>query len=97
MDKSPRDTTLLHAAAELCEQIDSPESLQNAKGFWRKLEAIHKPGSLDWLDARWHVIHCCQKLNERPEADKLLKLTKLLYPDLGNAAMKSRFGELDRP
>ncbi len=95
LDKSPRDTLLLHAVAELCERIDSPESLQKAKGCWRKLEAIHNPGNLDWLDARWHVIRCCQRLNERAEADKLLKLTKLLYPDLGNAAIKARFGELD--
>jgi hypothetical protein len=53
-----------------------------------------KPGSLEWLDARWHVIRCCRRLGEQAEADKLLKVTKLLYPDLGGEAMRTRFDEL---
>jgi hypothetical protein len=64
---------------------------KQAKGLWRRLEGVLKAGSPEWLDARWHVIRCCQKLGEQAEADKLLKVTKLLYPDLGGAAMKAKF------
>lgn len=93
---SPRDGRLLRAAAELCESLNSTDGFKHAKSFWRGLEAATKAGTLDWLDARWHVIHCSLKLGERSEAEKLLKVTKLLYPELGNAATKARFVELER-
>lgn len=94
VEKSPRDAKLLRTAAELCETLDSKAGTQQAKTFWRRLEGLLKPGSVEWLDARWHVIRCCRKLGEQAEADKLLKVTKLLYPDLGGETMRSRFEDL---
>lgn len=94
VEKTPRDAKLLRTAAELCESLDSREATQQAKTYWRRLEGLLKAGSLEWLDARWHVIRCCRKLGEQAEADKLLKVTKLLYPDLGGEAMRARFEEL---
>ena len=93
IEKSPRDAKLLRMAAELCESLDSKEATQQAKTFWRRLEGSLKAGGLEWLDARWHVIRCCRRLGEQAEADKLLKVTKLLYPDLGGEAMRARFDE----
>jgi Tfp pilus assembly protein PilF len=96
VEKSPRDTKLLRTAAELCESLGSTTGDQHAKMFWRRLEAVLKSGSPEWLDARWHVIRNCRQLGEKTEADKLLKVTKLLYPDLGSAAMRAKFEELER-
>ncbi|MFM9963499.1 MAG: tetratricopeptide repeat protein [Planctomycetaceae bacterium] len=96
VEKSPRDSKLLRTAAELCESLSSTTGDQQAKTFWRRLETVLKAGSPEWLDARWHVIHCCQRLGESAEATKLLKVTKLLYPDLGGDSMRVRFEELDR-
>lgn len=94
VEKTPRDAKLLRTAAELCESLDSREATQQAKTYWRRLEGLLKAGSVEWLDARWHVIRCCQRLGEQAEADKLLKVTKLLYPDLGGEAMRAHFEEL---
>jgi len=91
LEKSPRDATLLRSIAELCESLESTDGFKQAKSLWRRLEAVLKAGSTEWLDARWHVIHCCQKLGEQTEAEKLLKVTKLLYPDLGGPAMRAKF------
>ncbi len=93
IEKSPRDAKLLRTAAELSESLLSKQGTQQAKGYWRRLEGLLKAGSLDWLDARRHVIHCCRVLGEQAEADKLLKVTKLLYPDLGGEAMRAKFEE----
>ena len=94
LEKSPRDSKLLRSTADLCEQLETNAGNKQAKGFWRRLEGVLKAGSPEWLEARWHVIRCCQKLGEQTEADKLLKVTKLLYPDLGGATMKAKFDGL---
>ena len=94
VEKSPRDPKLLRTAAELFESLGSTAGDQQAKTAWRKLEALLKAGSLEWLDARWHVIRVCRKVGEHAEADKLLKVTKLLYPDLGNAEMRAKYEDL---
>ncbi len=95
VEKSPRDAKLLRTAAELCESLSSTTGDQHAKTYWRRLEGVLKAGSSEWLDARWHVIRNCQRLGEKTEADKLLKVTKLLYPDLGSPAMRAKFEEFE--
>jgi tetratricopeptide (TPR) repeat protein len=95
VEKSPRDAKLLRSAAELCESLSSTAGDQQAKGFWRRLEGVLKAGSSEWLDARWHVIRNCRRLGEQAEADKLLKLTKLLYPELGGDPLRAKFQELE--
>ena len=94
VEKSPRDPKLLRTAAELFESLNSNAGNQQAKTAWRKLEGLLKAGSVEWLDARWHVIRCCRKVAENAEANKLLKVTKLLYPDLGGDAMRAKFEDL---
>lgn len=96
VEKSPRDPKLLRTAAELCESLSSTTGDQHAKTYWRRLEGVLKAGSPEWLDARWHVIRNCRQLGEKAEADKLLKVTKLLYPELGGQAMRARFEEFER-
>ncbi len=94
LEKLPRDPKRLRSTAELSEMLESSDGNKQAKSLWRRLETLLKPGSAEWLDARWHVIRCCQKLGEQAEADKLLKVTKLLYPDLDGPAMRAKFDSL---
>jgi tetratricopeptide (TPR) repeat protein len=94
LEKFPRDPKLLRSTAELCELLETNAGHKQAKGLWRRLEALLKAGSPDWLETRWHVIRCCQKLGDQEEADKLLKVTKLLYPDLGGTQIKAKFDGL---
>lgn len=94
LESRPRDATLLRAAAELADSLESVETTKQAKSFWRRLEGVLTAGKPDWLDARWHVIRCCQRLGETAEADKLLKVTKLLYPDLGGQELRTKFESL---
>ena len=96
VEKAPRDAKLLRTAAELCESLSSTTGDQHAKSYWRRLEGVLKAGSPEWLDARWHVIRNCRQLGENAEADKLLKVTKLLYPELGGPAMRAKFEDIER-
>ncbi len=94
--KSPRDRTTLKTFATLSQQCGTKECLQEAKQTWKKLESLEKPGSVLWLSARFQVIECYLLLNEKKECNKLLTITKILYPKLGNAELRKKFIRLKK-
>ena len=71
------------------------ECLEKARQHWRRLESTATPGTPEWMEARYHVIHCLLGLGEREAAGKLLAITKLLYPDLGGEPLQPRFAKLE--
>jgi len=92
--QSPRNKQLLRSAAELLSNARSREMLLKARTYWRKLEALNKPGSRQWLTARYHVALCNYRMAEYTECRKLIDVTKLLYPQLGGEALRKRFERL---
>ena len=48
-----------------------------------------------WLDARYHLARCAFELKDYEECRKLLGVTKLLYPNLGNDEVRARFASLE--
>lgn len=96
LSAQPKDSALQAEVANLLAETDDRQALSKAKQLWRTLEARSKPGSLPWLKRRYHVARCSWKLGQRDEARKLLGVTKLLYPELGNAELKLQYEQLQQ-
>ena len=92
---APRDRPLLTALAELLGRDSDRESIRRAPEIWRKVENLSSAGSDDWLSARYHVCRGLLAAGNKPEACKLLKVTRLLYPKLGGEKLQARFAELE--
>ncbi len=95
LKQSPRDHNLIKQVALLLEKCGTKECMRQAKQKWRQLETSEKAGSLSWLEMRLHVIQTSFESGDKTEARKLLGVTKLLYPELGNPEMQSRYRETE--
>lgn len=91
---SPKDRSLLRQVALLLLRCGTKACLREATQKWRQLEAAEKAGTPPWLEARLHVIQSLHDSGDVAEAKKLLGVTKLLYPELGNAELKQQYQEL---
>ncbi|MDF1742117.1 MAG: tetratricopeptide repeat protein [Gimesia sp.] len=91
---SPKDASLIRQVALLLERCGTKQCLQQASQKWQSLITAEKPGTLPWLDIRLHLIQTWFGSGNEAEAKKLLGVTRLLYPDLGNPDMKSRYDEM---
>lgn len=93
LKQSPQDAALIKQVALLLERCGTKACLRQATPKWRQLEAAEKPGTIPWLDARLHIIQSLFDSGDEAEAKKLFGVTKLLYPELGNADLKNRYNE----
>jgi hypothetical protein len=93
LSKRPKDVAMRRRVAELLLTTQKTTDITAAQLQFRKLESSLKPGSLDWMDARIHVIESSILLKNFDEATKLLKVTQLLYPNPGTDELKRRLKE----
>jgi len=96
LKQSPKDAALIRQVALLLERCGTKECLRQAIPKWRQLESAEKPGSVPWLDVRLHLIQASFDSGDIEAAKKLLGVTKLLYPELGNDDLKSQYKELEQ-
>ena len=92
---NPVDVSLLRRLADLESRSPTAADWKLARERWSKLEALEKLGSKEWLNARVGVIQTSLQLGERAEAEKLLRATRSLYPELGDAETRARFKALE--
>ncbi len=95
LKQSPNDGSLIKQVALLLERCGTKACLRQAAQKWRQLEAAEKPGTVPWLDARLHIIQTAFGSGDEAEAKKLLGVTMLLYPELGNDDLKNRYREVE--
>ena len=93
LSKQPKDVAMRRRLAELLLTTQKTTDITAAQLQFRKLESSLKAGSLDWMDARIHVIESSILLKNFDEATKLLKVTQLLYPNPGTDELKRRLKE----
>ncbi len=86
-----KDANRQREIATLLSEFEPKECATLARQCWRRVESLTKQGTPEWLTARLGVINTSIKLNELPEARKLLAVTTLLYPELGGPDLKARF------
>ncbi|MFK7778414.1 MAG: tetratricopeptide repeat protein, partial [Gimesia sp.] len=94
LKQSPNDASLIKQVALLLERCGTKQCLQQASQKWQSLITAEKPGTLRWLDIRLHIIQTSFDSGNEAKAKKLLGVTKLLYPELGNVEMKRRYNEM---
>ncbi len=77
----PNDGQLQEDYAALLAEGGTTDALREALAAWQKIEARSHRGGPRWIRARQARIELLGRLGERQEAEKLLQLTRLLYPD----------------
>jgi hypothetical protein len=84
--QSPNDGEVQERWAALLAASNSPDDLRQAFAGWKQVERRSRPGGPRWRRARRARIELLTRLGDQAEADKLLRLTQLLYPDWESAA-----------
>jgi hypothetical protein len=79
--RSPDDGDLQERLAVLLTESDSPDDRRHALGQWQQVEQRSRRGGPRWRRARQARIDLLMRSGNQAEADKLLRLTRLLYPD----------------
>ncbi|MCH8828987.1 MAG: hypothetical protein IID45_05360 [Planctomycetes bacterium] len=92
--KSPRNPQLLKTAAALMMKSSDRKTLAQAKTLWLRLQPFHVKGSREWLHTRYNVALAAFRLKQFSECRKLLTVTKLLYPNLGDARLREQYAKL---
>lgn len=92
----PRDRQLLETIGSLSVKRGQPDDLQRAKAVYRQLESFDPAGSTAWLRTRLTIARVCFQLGEKSECQKLLKVTRILYPELGGVELQTEYRELEK-
>jgi TolA-binding protein len=93
---APKDPVALTNLAQLLMKFGQASRIEEAQGVWKKLEGVSKPGSNVWFEARLNLARCDLLLGHPDKASKLLKVTKVLYPDPKENDLKERFEKLQK-
>ena len=91
----PKDRSLIETIGTLSVKRGQPADLKRAKALYRQLESFDPPGSPAWLRTRLTVARVCLQLGETAECQKLLKVTRILYPELGGKELKGEYAALE--
>ena len=92
----PKDRSLLESIGSLSMKRGQPGDLQRAKTVHRQLESFDPAGTPAWLRTRLTIARICLQLGEKVECQKLLKVTRILYPELGGAELKAEYAALEK-
>ncbi len=92
----PKDRSLLESIGTLSVKRGQPADLKRAKSIYRQLESFDPAGSPAWLRTRLTTARVCLQLGEKTECQKLLKVTRILYPELGGKGLRGEYAELER-
>jgi hypothetical protein len=93
-EAAPRDGQVQEAYAQVLLDGADKASWQAALGKWRQIEKKCRTGSERWFRSIYGQALALERLNQKPQAVKLLKLTQSLHPELGGQEMKAQFIEL---
>ncbi len=79
-EKFPKEGTIQEAYAVLLSRSERPNQLQLAFDRWTEVERQCQQSGPRWKRARRARIEILQRLGKQTEAEKLERLTRLLYP-----------------
>jgi hypothetical protein len=89
--QSPDDGEIQLRYAAYLAASDQPPEMREALARWRQVESRSRRGGPRWRRARQARIDLLTRLGDRAEAEKLLQLTRLLYPNWdGNAPVNRK-------
>lgn len=96
LSEGPPDKALMRTIAGLLAERGQSNDLEKAGGWLQKLESLEKKGSPEWIAARLAVGENLLSRGKASECLRLLRATRILYPQLGGEETKSRFEDLER-
>ena len=92
----PGNRELIRTTAELLLRRGQRSDIERARGWWQKLEGLETKGSAEWLDARVRLGEAMLALGQTAEVLKLVRVTRILYPQAGDEAVRAKLSELER-
>jgi hypothetical protein len=90
----PREIPFREQLARLYRDCPTDACAHRALELWRSVESSYRQGSSEWFRARGETIAALISVNRRSEAERLLKITETLYPELGGPQSQADFVEL---
>lgn len=96
LKQQPQNARLISVLARLYEDRGGKDDLQKAQDWWTALEKQEVPGSVPWLTYRLSVLKVMHRRSDATGARKLLGVTKILYPQLGNPDVRQQYLELEK-
>lgn len=92
----PGNRELIRTTAGLLLRRGQRTDIERARGWWQKLEGLETKGSAEWLDARVRLGEAMLALGQTAEVLKLVRVTRILYPQAGDEAVRAKLSELER-
>jgi len=90
----PNDGDVQEGYARLLAAQPDRESLETALVKWRKLAKRTPEGTDRWFRAKYAVARLHLRMNDKPQAENIIRLLEILHPQLGGPEMKARFDQL---
>lgn len=80
VDRDAKNSELRESYAVLLSQSELAEDLSAAHRVWQEIEERSEPAGRRWLRARQARLELLERLGKGDQAEKLLQLTEVLYP-----------------
>jgi hypothetical protein len=93
-EQFPRDGAIQEEHLRLLSQTNDRATLTRALAGWREMEKKTKRGSSRWFTARYAQAEALYRLGKSEDVAKLIELTRVLHPELGGDALRTKFEQL---
>jgi hypothetical protein len=87
----PNDAAVQEAQARFLISSDKPQWIKEARAKWHAIQRRSKPASARWFRAKYSQALANERLGNKQQAAKIIKLLQVLHPELGGAEMKAKF------
>ncbi len=94
VDTQGDNDTARHEYAQLLARSDNRGSLEHSLTLWRGILRRADPQSERWFEAKYQLARAHFQLGDQERAAKIIRLTQVLHPELGNPKLKAQFIEL---
>ena len=91
---NPKNGKIQAAYASLLLEQSDRSAWSDALKKWREIETRSRRMSQEWFEAKYGQARAKYKLGETQQAARIIRITQVLHPDLGGAAMAKRFRAL---
>jgi hypothetical protein len=91
---NPKNRKIQAAYASLLLEQSDRGGWSDALKKWREIETRSRRTSPEWFEAKYGQARAKYKLGETQQAARIIRMTQVLHPDLGGAAMAKRFRAL---
>ncbi len=89
------DPALGRSIAEALGHCETRECFEQARQAWLHVQSGAASGSREWIEARYHIARCDFELGNYAACLKLLRVTRLVAPSLGDQALQEKFRDLE--